>query len=447
MQNPLLGLFCKWEQKMTFSSTIEEVNSTRRKFKISVPASSIKDAFQAVATEIQKTAEIRGFRKGKAPATLIRKFYMGDIVKKAADRVINDAYTNVSKTVDFQIVSHPHIEPENQFEENKDFEFSATVDINPKIEIKDYQNIVVKMNKNLDIDLEAEVEKLLNNYARALGKTEKDESGRTIAKGDVANVSYTVSLDGTLLEGKEAKNQLIELNGSNIVAIEEAIVGMKASETKEFPVELPENFADAELKGKAVQFNLTLNSVETLVPSAFDEEFAKRLGYPGMDEVRKNLRETIKRSNEEARSNVAFEQVVEQVLSTNEFEVAESLIESTVDRAIADANSRVAKENHVKSDNEEVRAKYREWANKQVRGILALGHIARQEGISVTDDEMLRDMASYAMANRMDPQQLVKRAGAQVYDEFRGQVMIRKVIAKILEIAKVEYSTENAETK
>ncbi|KAB8032166.1 trigger factor [Fluviispira multicolorata] len=432
---------------MTFSSTIEEVNSTRRKFKISVPASSIKDAFQAVATEIQKTAEIRGFRKGKAPATLIRKFYMGDIVKKAADRVINEAYSSASKTVDFQIVSHPHIEPVNQFDESQDFEFSATVDINPKIEIKDYQQIIIKMNKNLEIDVEAEVEKLLNNYARALGKTEKDESGRVIVKGDVANVSYTVTHDGKLLEGKEAKNQLIELNGSNLAAIEDAIVGMKALETKEFPVDLPENFADADLKGKTVQFSLVLNSVETLVPSAFDEEFAKRLGYPGMDEVRNNLRETIKRSNEEARSNVAFEQVVEQVLTTNEFEVAESLIESTIDRAIADANSRLAKDAQIKPENEEARTKYRDWANKQVRGILALGHIARQEGVSVTDDEMLRDMASYAMANQMDPQQLVKRAGAQVYDEFRGQVMIRKVISKILETAKVEYTAENTDTK
>ncbi|APJ03437.1 trigger factor [Silvanigrella aquatica] len=427
---------------MTYSSTIEEVNSTRRKFKISVPAASIKVAFSEVASEIQKTAEIRGFRKGKAPQALIRKFYLGDIVKKAADKVINNAYSDAAKTVDFQIVSYPHIEPENQFEENNDFAFSATVDINPKIEMKDYNDISIKMNEKLNIDVENELEKLLSSYARVLGKTEKDESGRAVAQGDVANVSYTVTHEGQLLNEKEAKGQLIELNGSNLPAIEEAILGLKPNESKVFAVTYPENYQEADLKGKTVEFNLVLNAVETIVSAPLDEEFAKRLGHKTIDEASTSIRETIKKSNEEARTNVAFGQVVDHVLAKNEFDVAESLIESTIDRAIAEANANTPKGSQLKNDDEAVREKYREWANKQVRGILALGHIARQEGIIVSDEEMLRDMASYAMANRMDPRELIKRAGAQVYDEFRGQVMIRKVIAKILETAKIEYTSE-----
>ena len=427
---------------MTFSSTIEEVNSTRRKFKISVPAASIKIAFSEVASEIQKTAEVRGFRKGKAPQALIRKFYLGDIVKKAADKVINTAYSDASKEVDFQIVSYPHIEPENQFDENKDFEFSATVDINPKIDIKDYSDITVKMNSNLNINPENELEKLLTSYARVLGKTEKDETGRPVVKGDVANVTYKVFQDGIELKEKEAVTQLIELNGSTIPAIEEAIIGLKASDSKTFAVTYPENYQDAELKGKTVEFQLVLNSVETIVPAPLDEEFAKRLGHKTMEEAKNNIIETIKKSNEDARSNAAFAQIVDHVLAKNNFDVAESLIESTIDRAISDANANASKEAQVKSDDESVRAKYRDWANKQVRGILALGHIARQESISVSDDEMLRDIAAYAMANRMDPRELVKRAGTQIYDEFRGQVMIRKVIAKILETAKIEYTEE-----
>lgn len=427
---------------MTFSSTIEEVNSTRRKFKISVPAASIKLVFSEVATEIQKTAEVRGFRKGKAPQALIRKFYFGDIVKKAADKVINNAYSDAAKTVDFQIVSYPHIEPENQFEENKDFQFSATVDINPKVEIKDYANLTVKLNKTLNINAEDELEKLLNNYSRILGNTQKDESGRALAAGDVANVSYKVFSAGQEIKDKETNEQMIELNGTNLPAIEEAILGLKANETKNFSVTFPENYQDNELKGQTVEFHLTVNSVETLVPAPLDDAFATRLGHQTMEEARKNLLETIKRSNEEARSSAAFAQIVDHVLEKNNFEVAESLIESTIDRAIAEANASAAKNAQVNKEDEQVRAGYREWASKQVRGILALGHIARQEEIVVSDDEMLRDMASYAMANRMDPRELIKRAGTQIYDEFRGQVMIRKVVSKILETAQIEYTEE-----
>ncbi|WGL59464.1 trigger factor [Pigmentibacter sp. JX0631] len=424
---------------MTFSSTIEEVNSTRRKFKISVPAASIKIAFSEVASEIQKTAEVRGFRKGKAPQALIRKFYFGDIVKKAADKVINNAYSDVAKTADFQIVSYPHIEPENQFDENNDFQFTATVDINPKVEIKDYSNLTVKLNKNLNINAEEELDKLLNNYARILGKTEKDESGRTLVKGDVANVSYKVFSAENELKNKETNSQMIELNGTNLPAIEEAILGLKAGESKTFSVTYPENYQDDELKGLTVEFQLVVNSVETIIPAELNDEFATRLGHKTMDEAKTNLLETIRKSNEEARSSSAFAQIVDHVLTVNNFEVAESLIESTIDRAITEANAKAAKNAQINKEDEQVRAGYREWASKQVRGILALGHIARQEEIIVSDDEMLRDMASYAMANRMDPRELIKRAGTQIYDEFRGQVMIRKVISKILEKAQIEY--------
>nr|BFD32588.1 trigger factor [Pigmentibacter ruber] len=424
---------------MTFSSTIEEVNSTRRKFKISVPAASIKVAFSEVASEIQKTAEVRGFRKGKAPQALIRKFYFGDIVKKAADKVINNAYSDVAKTADFQIVSYPHIEPENQFDENNDFQFSATVDINPKVEIKDYSNLTVKLNKNLNINPEEELDKLLNNYARILGKTEKDESGRALVKGDVANVSYKVFSAENELKNKETNSQMIELNGTNLPAIEEAILGLKAGESKTFSVTYPENYQDNELKGLTVEFQLVVNSVETIVPAELNDEFATRLGHKTIEEAKTNLLETIRKSNEEARSSSAFAQIVDHVLAVNNFEVAESLIESTIDRAIAEANANAAKNAQINKEDEQARAGYREWASKQVRGILALGHIARQEEIVVSDDEMLRDMASYAMANRMDPRELIKRAGTQVYDEFRGQVMIRKVISKILEKAQIEY--------
>lgn len=424
---------------MTFSSIIEEVNSTRRKFKISVPAASIKIAFSEVASEIQKTAEVRGFRKGKAPQALIRKFYFGDIVKKAADKVINNAYSDVAKTADFQIVSYPHIEPENQFDENNDFQFSATVDINPKVEIKDYSNLTVKLNKNLNINAEEELDKLLNNYARILGKTEKDESGRALVKGDVANVSYKVFSAENELKNKETNSQMIELNGTNLPAIEEAILGLKAGESKTFSVTYPENYQDNELKGLTVEFQLVVNSVETIVPAELNDEFATRLGHKTIEEAKINLLETIKKSNEEARSSSAFAQIVDHVLAVNNFEVAESLIESTIDRAIAEANANAAKNAQINKEDEQARAGYREWASKQVRGILALGHIARQEEIVVSDDEMLRDMASYAMANRMDPRELIKRAGTQVYDEFRGQVMIRKVISKILEKAQIEY--------
>lgn len=325
---------------MSYASNIEEINPTRRKINISVAASSVQAALSSVASEMQTTAEVRGFRKGKAPLTLVRKFYMNDIMKKAANKIINDAYASTIKGIDFQIVSHPHIEPENQLTENDEFKFSAIVDINPKLEMTDYKNLSLKLPEGLQTNLDEMYEKLMQTYKEAFAQTE------------------------------------------------------------------------------------------------LDDEFAKRLGYESMDLAKAKIYENLELNRQEMKVNAAFEQIVDQVLAKNDFEVAESLVESTIDRAMQETNAN--KSNKVTPENTEQRAQFRDMALKNVRGILALGHIARQEGITVSDDEMFQDLRNYAMANRIDPRALYKNS-AQLIDEFRGQAMIRKVITKLLDTAQIEY--------
>lgn len=334
----------------SYASTVEELSSTRRKFKITVKADVVKKAFLDAAEQMQPTTEIRGFRKGKAPLELIRKFYVNDLAKKAADHVVNDGYQEAVKNVDFQIVSSPHIEPSNQFAEGSDFEFFATVDINPKIEIQGYKDLTLKIPASLNINFDDEAEKALKTYANILGKTD------------------------------EEKNTL-------------------------------------------------------------SDSLAVTMGYKNLDEARQKARETSEQTNQNMRAGAAMEQVIDQILAHNEFEVAESLVDATVERMIFEANANLPKEQHLDKSNPAVQSELQPNALKQVRGILALGHVARQENVTVSNDELIREITTYTTMNGIDPRAFVKRAGNQVYDEFRGQIMIRKVVGRILELGKVEYTT------
>lgn len=337
----------------SYTSTTEELSSTRRKFKITVKADAVKKAFAEATAQMQPTTEIRGFRKGKAPLDLIRKFYVNDIAKKAADRVINDAYQETIKDADFQIVSSPHIEPSNNFTEGSDFEFFALVDINPKIEIQGYKGLSVKIPASLNVNFDEEAEKALKTYASFLGKTE------------------------------EEKNTL-----SDTLAI--------------------------------------------------------TMGYKNLDEARQKARETSEQTNQNMRAGAAMEQVIDLILAKNDFEVAESLVDATIERMIYETNANLPKDQHLDKNNPAVRSELQPGALKQVRGILALGHVARQENVTVSNDELVREITTYSTMNGIDPRAFVKRAGNQVYDEFRGQIMIRKVVGRILELGHVEYTTPSA---
>jgi trigger factor len=197
------------------------------------------------------------------------------------------------------------------------------------------------------------------------------------------------------------------------------------------------------LKGKSVELQCTLHAKEKLIPAPWDEQLAKRLGYKSVEDAHAGIRATLMKSYEETRALHAFDQVVDHVLAHNQFEIPESLVENAIDRALAEANASAQKKK-VKSDDQQLRDQYREIATKQVQGILALGHIARQEKISVTDDEMFHEMAAFAVSQQKDPRQFISKEGAKMYDEFRGQIMIRKAINRLLDMGKIQYISEKS---
>ncbi|NBX18243.1 MAG: trigger factor [Proteobacteria bacterium] len=420
---------------------IEEVNSTRRKFRIEVPSSSVKSAFDVAVSEIQLSAEIKGFRKGKVPSALVRKFFAQDVAKKAYEKAVNDSYSEAVKTVDFQIVSFPMIDVEGQFEEGKQFTYTATVDINPKVEIQGYKELTLK-TKEKEPEIDDQVSRTIRQLASDADRLVEETSGRAAAKQDAVKVDYKINVDGKELAERASAGVTLHLDGSTLPELEAGIIGMKTGETKTIKVVYPETVGDENLKGKTAEFKLTLNSIHVFDLTKLDDVFAQRFGAENLDALRSTMRNQIQNMNERNKVAQFKDDIIKQILDKNTFDVPESLIEGTIDRAVADANSRREKGSQLDSNNETVRNQYREWATSEVKGVLALGHIARQEGLTVDDREVGQELTTFAMQAGVRPQDLLKNYGQQVIEEFRGKVLVDKVLKHLVGLAKVE--VENA---
>lgn len=423
------------------TAQIEEVNSTRRKFRIEVPANTVKSAFDVAVTEIQQTAEIKGFRKGKVPSALVRKFFAQDVAKKAYEKAVNESYGEAIKGVDFQIVSFPMIDVDGQFEEGKQFAYTATVDINPKVDIQGYKELVLKTAEK-EPELDEQVARTIRQLASDAEKLALETSGRAAIKNDAVKVDYTISVDGKELSERAAKDVTLHLDGSTLPELEAGIIGMKTGDSKTIKVTYSESVGDANLKGKTAEFKVSVNSIHTFDLTKLDDEFAKRFGAENLDALRSTMRSQLEGMNERNKIARFKDDIIKQILDKNTFDVPESLIEGTIDRAIADANSRRERGNQLDSNNETVRNEYREWATSEVKGVLALGHIARQEGLTVDDREVGQELTSFALQAGMRPQDLLKQYGQQVIEEFRGKVLVDKVLKHLVGLAKIE--VENA---
>lgn len=324
--------------------TIEELSPTRRKFKITVPADDVQKSWDKVVKETQASAEVRGFRKGKAPLTLIKTIYAQDITKKVANTLINESYQQAAKESNLQILNQPTVEPDSQLDEHVDFSYSATVDIYTPVEIKDYKGLSVKLSSKVSPTAEAEeVEKMLKHEAEHLS---------------------------TCTEHNHAHEPVTE------------------------------------------------------------ESTAK-------------LKDEVKSYFKQMRARNAFEQIVTQLLEKNQFDVADTLVDSMISQMIV--NQEVVKENKdpkkVNVKNPALREQYRENALKQVKGIVALTHIAEQEKIVVPFEEVAKSVSQFLAVNRMNFQQ-IRNNQMEIIQEHKNELTMMKVVDFILENANVTWEDE-----
>lgn len=423
---------------MSYTSTIEEVNSTRRKFRITVDKSLVAESWGQAVSEVQKTAQLKGFRKGKVPPQLVRKFFADDVRKKAMEAVFQRTYGKASEESKLPIVSFPNIENVGTFEIDRDWAYEATVDINPPVEIKGYKGLKLKLEKSSLPDLETQVQKTKQDFLRNAGRLEAVSDRKTVTKGDHITMDYRI-LDGqNPLDGQSAKGARMALDGSNLPEVEAGLTGATLDTPALFPVAFPDTHGDDALRGKTLNFEATVRKIDVLKLPDLDETFVKKFGFASVEDFDKSLRETVAKSLKKRKLNLLRPDIVKQILELNPFEVPESILENTVDRAIAEANSQRSKSEQLNKTDAAVRGFYREKAADEVRGVLALGHIARMEQLKAEENAVAEEIGQFAREAGMQPQDLIKTYGSQIIEEFRGKVLVDKVVELIIENAQID---------
>ncbi len=422
---------------MNYSSSIEEVSSTRRKLKISVPQTDVSEAFKTAIQEVQTTAEVKGFRKGKVPTTIVRKFFENDVRKRAIQKIIDQSYGLAIREANLQIVSQPQIEATAELHENQDFKYDAVVDVNPPVEIQGYKELSLKGPKK-QIS-ESDVDATLKNLGRALAKFTPITEARATKEDDFVVMNLSVKVDDKVHNELSKKNIRIDLGSAETLAeFKTHLTGASKGETKNFSITYPANYPEAELAGKIAELSAEVVNIEHMEMPQFDDAFAKRFGSESVDTLRRSLLESLTRSEETRKLELFGEQIVDQLLTKNTFEVPESLVESTIDRQVAEANMRLEKKKRMDPKNAEVRNQFREAAAQNVKAILALGNVARIEQIEVKEDEIGPELFALAQSMGTGVNELVQQGGRMVIDEARGRVLINKTIKHLVGLNKID---------
>jgi trigger factor len=372
----------------------------RRELELEIPADEVTKAMDKVAKEFARLANVPGFRKGKAPLTLIRKRFADDIKGEVLQSLVPEKLEKAVNEQKLQPVSQPSVE-KLDFNEGQPLKFTAVFEVLPQFELGNYKDLTLELPP-MEVT-EADVERALEE-ARERASTFTPVEGRAVADGDYAQLK----LVGTPSDGSEplqAESVLCHIGAEETMApFNENLRGASAGEHKAFDVEYPADYPDPKLAGKTYHYEVDVLGVKTKTLPELNDEFAKDVSdATTLEELKTKIRENQQHQLEHQVKDMKREGVLLQLVKLHDFPVPQALVEHQMDVRLQRMVRQLAQQGvdprAVNLDWAALRARQEERSKDDVKAELIVDRIATAENIEVTDEEVqaeLEHMASHS---------------------------------------------------
>ena len=424
----------------------------KRGFTVVVPASELDAKRTARLTELGRSMNLKGFRPGKVPMSLVRQRYGTAVTGEILEQTVNDATRDLLTERGLRQASQPKVELVSGAEPNaaSDLEFTLELELLPEIVQPDLSQLTLTRLK-AEPDPET-VDKALADIAKRQRSFETIDEARGVAPGEVLTVDFVGKVDGVAFDGGTANDVNVEIGGQGFIpGFSEQIEGLAPGETRTIEVTFPNDYQATELAGKAATFDITAKALKRPVDAAIDDDLAKQIGFEGLEQVREALSGQVRQEYDQLSRMRIKRELLDQLATKTDFEAPEGMVEgefaSIWSRVEEDLKAGKLDDEDKDKDEAALRSDYRKIAERRVKLGLLLAEIGRTNGVTVTQDEMVRAMRAEAGRYPGQEQQVIEffRANPQAAETLRGPIFENKVVDYVLELATVEDKTVTPE--
>jgi trigger factor len=373
-------------------ATVEELNSVQRRVNITIPGEVVTKAFNKVYAQLQKKADLKGFRRGKAPLTVIKRLYSSQAARDVADNLVDSYLYSAINDHKIKLIAAPVIELSTLPALDSEYTFAAVVDLMPEVVLNNcYKGLEIpcKEYRYDDATLEREFKAL----ARRFATTSELHPHTPAAVGHLATISHLGSVDGQEHSGLKVNSADVALGQQEVLPVlEAAIIGMKAGEEKDLDFTLPVDHTDPSLAGKAVTLHLVVEQLKELSIPAIDDQLAKDMQCADLNELRKKVQEQLTAHVNQQTDRSKREELFKALGTMVDFEVPPVLVDQTIDSMIQDFSFLKDDDKKKAKKDASVRKSLAPEAKIKVKNTLILWQIGKDEGLSVSDDEVRAEL-------------------------------------------------------
>ena len=377
------------------------VEGCKHSLEISIPVEEVESETSRVVDSVQKRAKLPGFRPGKAPASIIRKQFAGDIRQQVLENLIPTHLQKQLEVENLNPVGTPDI-TDIHFHDFAPLKFKATFEVIPEIQLGEYTDLEVPYldPEVTDADISKRIDEIREQKAQYI-----NIDPRPVEDGDHAVVSLE-SMAGVEGEPVKTDEMVLEIGAKDTFpAITENLRGMSPGDEKEFDVSYPADYGSETLAGRTVKFHAVLKGLRRKELPELDDEFAQELGdYRTVDELKEAIRKAIFGQRQYEAQQKAKDKLVDKLVDAHEFPVPEAFVERQIRNRVEQSLRAMAEQGidprELKLDWEKVKESQRGKAIREVKASLLLGKVSERESIHATRDEVDAEVEKVARQQR-----------------------------------------------
>ena len=413
-----------------------------RKFKVVVSAVELDEKLTTKLENMKDEVHLKGFRKGKAPVSFLKKMYgkgiMGEVVQEVVTETAEKAFTDRDLKTATQPNPEFHSNMDDVIAGKADLEYDVQAEILPTFEPMDIGGLelVRPVAEVPGEDLKEAMEKIAEQQRTYSARDE----GATAEQDDMLVIDFEGSIDGEPFEGGKGENtELVLGSGMFIPGFEDQLIGKTAGSDVEVKVTFPDDYGHDKLSGKEAVFAVQIHEVKSPDEVALDDALAERLGLENLADLEKRVRERIEEDYNQLSRNHLKRALLDKLDEAHSFDLPPSMVEAEFNQIWAQVQNAERDEEDKEKSEEDLKTEYRAIAERRVRLGLVLAEIGNEAKVDVPNEDLQREMINAARQYPGQEREVIEfyRKNPAALAQLRAPLFEERVVDHIISKATV----------
>ena len=418
---------------------VETLSGLERRVDLSVSVADVEKEVQTQLKRVARTAKVPGFRPGKAPLAMLERSHGPSIRYDVINSQVGRAFEKAIDDAKLRVAGAPTLEPKTEGVADDTLAFTATFEVYPEVTVPDLAALEITRYDTPVSD--AEIDQTIDVLRKQRANYEARE-GRAAEDGDRVTLDFAGTIDGVPFDGGKAEDFPFVLGqGRMLPEFEAAAKGLKAGETKVFPLSFPEDYQGQEVAGKTAEFTITVKEVAEGVLPELDGEFAKALGQAegDVEKLKADIRTNIEREVKARLQGRTKASVMDALLEAGQFDVPKALVDSDVEGRVQAAREELKQRGIPNAESVPIPAEaFSTESERRVRLGLLVSELVKQAQLQAKPEQVRARIEEFAQ-NYEQPAQVVSYylTDRQRRAEIEAIVLEDNVVQHVLDKAKV----------